>query len=158
MSKSTGRRLPGYVTGRPSDYRAEYCDLLIKHMSEGLSFESFGAIANCCKDTLYGWAAQFPEFLDAKRTGLEKSRIFWEKMGIHGTTGNLKTVSKEITKPNGDIEKRYKTAYFNAQSWNMNMKNRFGWKDRVEVDNTSSDGSSKPQVNIYIPKNGREQI
>ena len=27
--------------GRPTKYKPEYCEMLIEHMSEGLSFESF---------------------------------------------------------------------------------------------------------------------
>jgi hypothetical protein len=32
----------------------------------------------------------------------------------------------------------------NATTWIFNMKNRFGWHDKQQVDNISSDGSMTP--------------
>lgn len=32
----------------------------------------------------------------------------------------------------------------NAVVWRLNMANRYGWSDRVQQDNTSSDGSHRP--------------
>ena len=33
----------------------------------------------------------------------------------------------------------------NATVWIFNMKNRFGWHDKQQVDNISSDGSMSPK-------------
>jgi len=102
--------------GRPTDYKSEYCDQLILHMNEGLSFESFSAIVGVCKDTLYEWAKVNKEFSDAKKRGTELSRYFWEKIGVDGATGIIKN--------------------FNCTAWIFNMKNRFRneWADRQEIE------------------------
>lgn len=52
--------------GPPTKYKPEYCDLLIDHMSEGYSFESFSAIVRVGRNTTYLWCKEFPEFKEAK--------------------------------------------------------------------------------------------
>jgi len=103
--------------GRPTKYDPKYCEMLIAHMKQGLSYECFAAVVETHKQTLYNWEKQFPEFFDAKKTGVAQCNLFWEKMGIHGAAGKL--------------------AGFNASSWIFNMKNRFRWTDRQETVETS---------------------
>ena len=102
--------------GRPTTYKPEYCDLLLDHMKSGLSFESFGAIADCCEDTLFEWLKKHKEFSESYKKGISYSRKFWEDLGLVGTTEGKN---------------------FNATTWIFNMKNRFGWKDRNDF--TSGD-------------------
>lgn len=99
--------------GRPSSYKPEYCDMLINHMKEGLSFESFAADVNSCKDTIYKWTKKYPEFAYAKKKGHSLCLKFWEKLGRAGTAGKI---------PN-----------FNATSWIFNMKNRFFWRNEPDT-------------------------
>lgn len=76
--------------GRPSDYRPEFCEALIEHMSKGLSFESFAADLSVNRRTLYGWLQKYPEFLHAKEEGEFRGLAFWEKAGVNGAFGNHK--------------------------------------------------------------------
>lgn len=103
-----------YVFGRPSEYDQSFCQRLIDHMEQGLSFESFAGILSCSKQTLYNWCESFPEFLDAKLKGTEKSRLFYELAGINGMMNNI--------------------PFFNDRVWRLNMMNRFPdeWKEKVE--------------------------
>jgi transposase-like protein len=103
-------------TGRPSKYKPEYCEQLIEHMEQGLSFEAFAGSIGVCKQTLYTWTEEHEEFLDAKKRATEKSRLFWEKMGID----NIINVSEF----KGD------STSLNSAVWVFNMKNRFGWRDK----------------------------
>jgi hypothetical protein len=97
--------------GAPSKYRPEYCEALIRHMEKGYSFASFGAALptpsptnenprpkqeSVCKDTLYEWANVYPEFSDAKKIAENKCRLFWERMGILGTSGKFKNFSPAV--------------------------------------------------------------
>jgi hypothetical protein len=100
--------------GRPSKYKKEYCDKLIDHMKQGLSFESFAGVVGTCKQTIYTWTENHAEFLDAKKRGSALSQLTWEKMGIAGAAGKI--------------------AGFNATSWIFNMKNRCDWRDKKEVE------------------------
>jgi hypothetical protein len=102
--------MPG---GHPPDYREEYCEKLIEHMSKGYSYESFSAIVGTCRATLYNWEKQFPQFLDAKNQARELCQLWWEQQGNAGLWAS------------GDKE----SAKLNPSLWIFNMKARFRWKD-----------------------------
>ena len=76
--------------------------------------------------TLNNWMQQHPEFFIAVKRGLQKSQVWWERQGRLATFGGVDG--------------------FNATSYIFQMKNRFkeDWRDKVEQDLTSSDGSMKP--------------
>lgn len=104
--------------GRPSEYNPEYCDKLITHMSEGLSFESFAGTIGVSKQALYDWTKVHDEFLYAKEIGFEKSRLFWETAGINLAVKGIG----------------------NATAFVFNMKNRFRgeWNDKTEVETNNT--------------------
>lgn len=99
--------------GRPTKYKVEYCEMLVEHMSEGLSFESFASKVDSHRETLYSWAKKYEDFANAKKKGKEKCLEFWESMGRSGAAGKLPG--------------------FNAAAWIFNMKNRFLWRDRQDI-------------------------
>ena len=70
--------------GRPSLYKPEYCDMVIEHMAQGKSFETFGLKCNpkVHRDTLYEWAKVHPAFSDAKKIGNEARLEYYESL-IH---------------------------------------------------------------------------
>jgi hypothetical protein len=113
--------------GRPSDYDRIYCEMLIKHMEDGFSFEAFGKVAKCSKQTLYDWCKAHPEFLDAKKIGETASQYHWEEKGIKG-------LYNETIK---DGEGMTVTRSINASLWIFNMKNRFGWRDKKDEEPAS---------------------
>ncbi len=106
--------------GRPSKYKPEYCDELLAHMEKGFSYESFAGHIGVSKQTIYTWEQQHPEFLDAKEVGIEKSRIFWESVGINHIVNTSNSFGE------GQSESRS----LNASVWIFNMKNRFKWRDK----------------------------
>ncbi len=118
------------VPGRPSAYKSEYCDQLIKHMEQGFSYESFAGSVGVSKQTIYDWEKAHPEFLDAKEIVVEKSRIFWEKIGID----HVVNISESSEDEDGNRSSSSKS--LNPSVWIFNMKNRFKWRDKQpdEVD------------------------
>lgn len=114
--------------GRPTDYKPEYCEKLIEHMAEGLSFEAFAGAVNASKQTIYDWVDKHPEFLDAKRHGTAKCRIWWEKAGLEGLWNSTETETE------GKV-RRTITKSFNSSNFIFQMKNRFKWSDRQEIKN-----------------------
>jgi hypothetical protein len=63
-----------------SKYKPEFCELLVEHMKQGYSFESFGATANTGKDTLLDWCNRWPEFKAAKKEGYTQALKYWEDL------------------------------------------------------------------------------
>lgn len=61
-------------------YRPEYDELLIKHMSKGMSFASFGGVVNVGRTTLFEWVDRHPTFAEAYKTAKEKAFLFYEKI------------------------------------------------------------------------------
>lgn len=127
MSETTEQKNPApaskpkpasYKFGRPTKYKKAFCKQLVEHMEKGFSLESFAAEINCCKQTLYNWQENHPDFLDAVQKGEAKSRLFWERIGIAGTIGKIDN--------------------FKQASWSFNISNRFPkeWKHRQSVDQT----------------------
>lgn len=108
------------VERRPTDYRKEYCEMLIKHMAQGLSFKSFGGIVDVCEDTLHEWVKVHPQFSESKNKGMLKSMVMWEKVGISGMMNEI--------------------PFFNDRIWRLNMINRFrvDWSDGTKNENKDS--------------------
>lgn len=140
--------------GRPSKYKPEFCEQLIEHMEAGLSFESFAGTLNVSKQTIYDWEKEHPAFLDAKEIAFEKSRLFWEKLGIEHI------VNKSDSYGEGQSQSRS----INASVYIFNMKNRFKWRDKQpdEVDvvvnntNTLSDADLDAKIEDKMRKLGEK--
>lgn len=117
--------------GQPTLYRQEYCALLVEHMSQGLSYEAFAGVVGVSRQTLYDWEHANQEFSDAKKAAVEKSRLFWEKLGIDNI------INESFGNNNGSRS-------LNASTWIFNMKNRFGWRDKQpdEVDTVINNNNS----------------
>ena len=79
-------KTPQNQGGRPTKYESKYCTMLIEHMAKGYSFESFGAIVEVCRATLYNWLDTHDEFKKAKDRAFTKSLYFWETRAIEFMT------------------------------------------------------------------------
>lgn len=115
--------------GRPTKYKPEYCDLLVSMLSNGASLIEFCAEVGICKQTLYNWKDDNPEFLDSYTQAIVNGQAYWEKW--------LRTKGMTDNKANAPLVKLY-------------FANRFGWSDKQEVDSRSSDGSMTPPTRIEI--------
>lgn len=99
--------------GRPTKYKPEYCEMLIKHMSSGLPYETFAAEVDASREVLYDWEKAHPEFLHAKKKGRAAQYKFLAMVGRNAMAG--------------------KVPGFNATAWVFFMKNCCGWKDKIEI-------------------------
>lgn len=95
-----------------SKYKQEYCKKILEHFKHGLSFEAFAGEIAVNPETIRQWRFKYPEFKEACATGMEMSRLHWEKIGLSGIMGRIKN--------------------FNAAVYIFTMKNRFAWKDAME--------------------------
>lgn len=105
----------GYYT----KYNSDYCALVIEHMSEGYTFDSFSGRIGVCSGTVYEWKHAHPEFDDAVAIGFRKALWFWEKV--------LTSAAKGETKGN-------------AAAIIFKLKNTFRdwYKDRQEIDHSGA--------------------
>ena len=104
--------------GAPSKYKKEFCEQLVEHMSQGLSFESFAAVIDVNQDTLYEWAKVHEDFSESKKAARNKCMLFWERAGIQGMNSDS----------------------FKSPVWIYNMKCRFPdqWADKKETEITGT--------------------
>lgn len=131
------------TAGRPrAEFKPEYCDMVIKHMERGFSFESFAGVLGCSKELLYSFVERHPEFADAKREAFERSRLFWENIAIDNIV--------EHNIPGEGSRK------LNSTAWIFNMKNRFGWTDKQEVQQNISGELAIGSIAEQIAKKHKE--
>lgn len=112
--------LPISVLGALTEYKPEFCKMLIDHMSGGLSFDSFAGDANVCEKTLYNWRDSHADFLQAYKIGKAKCRAFWEKLGVTGVAGKIKGFKEATYIYN--MNNRFKEEWRNSVHHNNNDK------------------------------------
>lgn len=99
--------------GQPPAYKPEYCEQLIEHMKEGLSYSSFAANVGVHIDTLYSWEKKFPEWKQAKMVGRAHLAKFYEQVGRSAMLGKIKN--------------------FNPSTYIWLTKVMLGWKDTDNI-------------------------
>lgn len=99
----------------------------LDHMAQGYSQGSF--CEPCTARTIFKMIELHPEEFDEEALDLAKAKAmqFWEKLGVAGAAGKIKN--------------------FNAASWIFNMKNRHGWRDKIDHDH-----GGDLNVNVTIKK------
>lgn len=101
---------------RKTKYKDEYAQNLPSMFENGESVIEVCANMQISKDTFYRWCKQHKRFKEAYEQGLDLSQAWWEKLGRAGSLGTQK---------------------INAATWIFNMKNRFKWNDRTQIESTS---------------------
>lgn len=104
--------------GRPmiklEDLPKDWDKKILALSNEGASIIELAVALGISRDTFYEMSKREPIFSDTIKGCKELSEAWWEKQGRTNLT------NKE----------------FNYTGWYMNMKNRHGWKDKSEVENT----------------------
>ena len=76
--------------GRPTKYKPEFDEMLVKHCSHGGTYEGFAGELGVCVKTLYNWEQDHPSFLQAKRRARAANRLMMDNIGMGLMTGKLK--------------------------------------------------------------------
>ena len=117
-----------HVGGRPTDYKPEYCELVVSLGKEGAGKAEMASACGVVRQTLDNWMKAHPQFLDAVTRAREESLAWWEKMGRTGIT-----MGKQ----------------FNANAYALQVFNRFpdDWKRNPDLD--LGDGTLTVQIVQY---------
>lgn len=112
--------------GRP---RIELSDLpdgwelmLLALSEEGASIIELAVELDISRDSFYEIAKREEHFSDTIKKCKDLSEAWWTRKG----------------------RKNLENKDFSYTGWYMNMKNRFGWVDKKEVDHSSKDGTMSP--------------
>jgi len=108
--KPTPKKKPfGYVFGRPSGYRKEYCDLSgyldqCKDKEELPTKCGYACFIGVCEDTLTSWGSKYPDFLGSLREliNIEKRNLL--NKGLAGTYNS--TIAKLVLSANHGMKER----------------------------------------------------
>jgi hypothetical protein len=71
-------------------YKKEYCEQLIKFMSNGYSFSAFGGEIGIGRRTLFDWAERHPEFKEASEAGQMAAQRYIEHLA------RIKMLGKDV--------------------------------------------------------------
>jgi hypothetical protein len=126
--------------GRPAittkDLPKAWKDIILTNMAGGASLVEVACLLLISRETLYQICKRDQVFSDTIKRGEQLSEAWWSR------TGRENLQNRE----------------FSATLWYMNMKNRFGWKDKSEIDHTTK-GKALPTpilANVQ-PHNGNNQ-
>lgn len=100
------------LSSLPKDWEKKVIDL----MTEGASDVEIKAELSLCNDTFARFLKEEPLFSETIKRGRALCESWWQREG----RTNLR--NRE----------------FNSVLWYMNMKNRFGWKDKQEVEHSGN--------------------
>jgi hypothetical protein len=116
--------------GRPTDYRPEYCESVIKWGMQGKSLTWMAAELGQSKQTLHNWMAAHPEFFDAITRARAQSQKWWEDAGQNA-----------MLMPG-----------FNASVWAKSMAARFpeDWREKNETTVQGPNGGPVQVTKIEI--------
>lgn len=67
--------------GRPTSYKATYCDQVIEEMADGKSLTAFAAEIGVARSTINVWMEANPEFSEAVKIAKAKCAAWWEARG-----------------------------------------------------------------------------
>lgn len=123
----------GYVFGRPTDYRPEFCERVVEWGTIGKSKAWMAAKLGVCKRTIHLWEQRYPDFLSALDRAKALEQMWWEDSGQDGMTGDK----------------------FNGQVWGRSMAARFpdDWRESKAVDLTGTLKIEEIKRTIIDPRN-----
>lgn len=123
--------------GRPSEGIESLPD---KWYDDVLSLYSEGGSDVEVKALIYSWRGTFSNDL--------WNRWLLDEEEFSQTIKNGRLLAESWWNKNGRTNLQNRD--FNYTGWYMQMKNRFGWSDKQEIDNKSSDGSMSPKPTSIV--------
>lgn len=125
--KAENPKLPGPPKTTLEDLREDWREVILSHMKEGASIVEVRAELGISSTLWERLVDEEPEFATIVQQGKELCEAWW------------------MTQARSNLY----NGKFQTVLWYMNMKNRFGWKDKAEVDYTSGGKPLLPQIMVF---------
>lgn len=112
---------PGYVFGRPTLYKPEYCEQVVEMGAQGCSVVQMASRIGVVRTTFETeWPKAHPDFAEALALARQLSQAWWEEQA------------------HGALEKKT----FNGALWSRNMASRFPreWREANRTEHSGPDG------------------
>lgn len=141
--------------GRPTSYKAEYAELAYKFCLLGASDERMAELFDVALATIHNWKHDHPDFLDALKRGKDiadaqvAASLYHRALGYSHPEVDIKVIDGTIVKT--DLVKHYPPDTGAAMAWLKNRQPR-QWRDKQEIDHTSTDGSMTPKPAVAVDK------
>jgi hypothetical protein len=68
-----------HAGGRPSQYKPEYCDMVIEAAADGFSLTAFAGMIRVSMETVYRWMTTHTEFSEAVTRAMPARTLWWER-------------------------------------------------------------------------------
>lgn len=114
--------------------RREIFEELLKHLERGFSMDSFKSLS---VKEIERMCEEYPSEFDCEaiQESLRVAKCMWEGIGLRQSTGEC---------------------IGNSRSWYYNMTNRFGWRERAQLDSNVTSQAVVEVVN-YGSENERDK-
>lgn len=139
--------------GRPSLYKPEYAELAYKFCLLGADDARLGQMFEVSEQTINAWKNEYPEFLESLKKGKEVAdaeiahALFHRAKGYKHPEVDIKVIEGQIVQT--ELIKHYPPDTGAAMAWLKNRQPK-QWRDKQEIDHTSTDGTMTPQPAVKI--------
>lgn len=153
MAKKPNTSVATRPVGRPSSYKPEYAEQAYKYCLLGADDARMAQLFDVSTVTLNAWKKEFPEFLNALKEGKDIAdanvgkSLYQRACGYSHPDVEVKVIDGQVVMV--DLIKHYPPDTGAAMAWLKNRQPSL-WRDRKEVDMSSSDGSMTPKEAVKI--------
>lgn len=153
MAKKPNTSVATKQVGRPSSYKPEYAEQAYKYCLLGADDAWLAQLFGVSTVTINAWKNEFPEFLNALKEGKDIAdanvgkSLYQRACGYSHPDVEVKVIDGQVVMV--DLVKHYPPDTGAAMAWLKNRQPKL-WRDRKEVDMSSSDGSMTPQPAVKI--------
>ncbi len=91
MNNSDNIKTKGYK------YKDEFCQMLIDHLKEGRTIDTFGATVGVVRSTIYEWIGSIPEFKEAFDIGCQLAQD-WHEVRLNAKISGKPTLGVDSKK------------------------------------------------------------
>lgn len=144
--------------GRPTEYKPEFVEQAEKLCMLGATDDEMADFFGVHRSTIYRWKIEYPEFCDAIKTAKEIADERVERSLYQKATGyNYKEEQAfkiKVEQYKEEVEvvdvERHQPADTTAAIFWLKNRRKNEWRDKQEIDHSSTDGTMTPVERITI--------